>query len=98
MTNYRVIHVFVPLQSTSNASAFAVSRGMEQLGGSLSCSTSRDHVFYHMDVLRDSVSDGFTNLAAVATSTEFRPWELVDNVRRSELDLSMLNEMPEARE
>ncbi|XP_041473467.1 cytochrome b-c1 complex subunit 2, mitochondrial-like [Lytechinus variegatus] len=78
--------------TTSGASALSITRGLEEVGGSLETSTSREHVTYSIRCLRDQLDTGMFYLKNVSTGQEFRPWEVKDNSQRLLFDLSCYND------
>jgi ubiquinol-cytochrome c reductase core subunit 2 len=80
--------------STSNYTAFRVSREIEQLGGHLSSTVTRDHFMYTADCMRDDIGIVMEALASVALSPAFHPWEVNAQTARVELDLKMAAESP----
>ncbi|XP_789891.4 cytochrome b-c1 complex subunit 2, mitochondrial [Strongylocentrotus purpuratus] len=74
--------------TTSGASALSITRGLEEVGGSLETSTTREHVTYSVQCLRDNLDTGMFYLKNVSTGQEFRPWEVKDNNERLLFDLA----------
>lgn len=83
--------------STENQTNFGVVRNIQQIGGSLSCSTSREHMIYSVDCLRNGLDTGIDFLREVATSPAFKPWEVAGLGERLGLDLAQLAAQPQVR-
>jgi ubiquinol-cytochrome c reductase core subunit 2 len=83
--------------STQNQTNFGIVRNIQQIGGNLSCSTTREHMVYSVDCLRNSLDTGLEYLQEVATSPAFKPWELSTLSERLDLDLAQLSTQPQAR-
>lgn len=74
---------------TEGASSFAITRTIQQAGGTLVAESGREHVLYSINVIRDNLSDSLEVLGNVATKPSFKPWELGDNVHRIKTDLAL---------
>ena len=74
-----------------------ITRSLQQLGASLNCSTTRDHMFYQVEATRDNLEAAFEQLSSVVSSPMYKTWEVSDNSKVTTLDLGMLEQMPEAR-
>lgn len=75
--------------ATSNTTAFAITRSVQQIGGSLEAEGGRDHILYSLEVIRDNLDSGLELLGEVATRPSFKPWELQDNMSRVKVELAM---------
>lgn len=62
--------------SSKSATSFAITRNIQQIGGNLTCSTSREHMIYMLECKRDNLDVGVEFLGHVATSPAFKPWEV----------------------
>jgi ubiquinol-cytochrome c reductase core subunit 2 len=78
--------------STKKASSFAITRNMQQTGGSLSVSSDREIISYNVEVSRDNLDTGLKYLEAAATEQVFKPWELVDNLYRVQNDIARVSQ------
>lgn len=81
--------------STKNATDFAIIRNIQQVGGSLVCSTDRECISYTLTGTYDAVKHGSEFLHEIVTSQVFKPWELKDSLPRMKLELASLS--PEVR-
>ncbi|KAG9330112.1 hypothetical protein JZ751_027269 [Albula glossodonta] len=81
--------------TTKGASAFKICRGVEAVGGSLGVTSSREHMMYTADCLRDDVDTVMEYLINVTTAPEFRPWEVADLTSRVKIDKAMANQIPQ---
>lgn len=80
--------------SAEKATGFSITRNVQQIGGSLSCTSTREHMFYTLDCLRSELDTGVEFLAYAASAPAFRPWELSDAASRMNLDLDLLAQNP----
>ncbi|XP_071504867.1 cytochrome b-c1 complex subunit 2, mitochondrial-like isoform X1 [Diadema antillarum] len=78
--------------TTSGATTFSITRGLEEVGASLETSTTREHITYSVQCLRDHLDTGVFYLRNVSTGQEFRPWEIADNKGRLLFDLACFND------
>ncbi|KAF2896158.1 hypothetical protein ILUMI_10021 [Ignelater luminosus] len=74
--------------STHNASQFAITRNIQEVGSSLTCSTDREVVAYTLEGTRPVLEKTLPFLTEVATRQCFKPWEVSDNVPRLRLELA----------
>lgn len=63
-----------------------------------SCTSSREHLLYTLEVPKDNLRSALPHLAGMAFSQSFRPWEISDVLPRMEYELLCLGELPEQRE
>jgi len=80
--------------TTKNASVFGITRNVEQLGGSLRCTSTREHISYSLECVRSEIELGIKFLSSVSTRQVFKPWELKDYQYRTTLDLAGLQQCP----
>ncbi|XP_049541416.1 cytochrome b-c1 complex subunit 2, mitochondrial [Anopheles darlingi] len=64
--------------STKTATAFGITRNIQQAGGSLTTAADRQTVSYTVAVTKDQLEVGLKYLEATATGQVFKPWELAD--------------------
>lgn len=83
--------------STQHKTNFGITRTIQQIGGSLTCNTTREHMIYNVDCLRNSVDTALEVLAEVATAPAFKPWEVSDASPRLSLDLACLEQQPQVQ-
>jgi ubiquinol-cytochrome c reductase core subunit 2 len=83
--------------STQRSTAFMLAKQMQQIGGNLTCTTTREHVAYSVNCLRSDLSQSVALLGQAATSPVFKPWELESVSRRLKLDLELYQHSPEAQ-
>ncbi|XP_051573645.1 cytochrome b-c1 complex subunit 2, mitochondrial-like [Myxocyprinus asiaticus] len=81
--------------TTKGASAFKICRGLEAVGGSLSVTSSREHMVYSVDCLRDDFDSVIEYLISVTTAPDFRPWELSDISPRVKIDKAVADQSPQ---
>ncbi|KAK7506563.1 hypothetical protein BaRGS_00002038 [Batillaria attramentaria] len=82
--------------STQGATAFGITRNLEQIGANFTCSSSREYMFYTVNCLRDNLEVASNVLQQVTTAPTFKPWELADIQERLKLDLAVLKSQPNA--
>jgi len=83
--------------TTKDATVFGITRNIEQLGASLTCVTTREHIIYSLQCLRSELDIGLKYLASSSNRQEFRPWELKDYQYRIGLDLAQLKQSPQVQ-
>lgn len=81
--------------TTKGASAFKICRSLEALGASLSVTSSREHMVYSLDFLRDDFEGVIEYLVDVTTAPDFRPWELADLTPRVKIDKALADQSPQ---
>lgn len=64
--------------STKTATAFGITRNIQQAGGSLTTTADREVVAYSVAVTKDQLETGLKYLEATATGQVFKPWELAE--------------------
>jgi len=74
--------------STRNASQFAITRNIQQVGANLTCATDRETISYTLEGTRPAIEKTLPFLTEVATQQCFRPWEVSDNIPRMRLELA----------
>lgn len=84
-------------QSSKKATAFSIAKNIQQIGGSLSCSTSRELVMYSVSCLRNNLATGVEHLNNVATGQDFRPWEVHDAAKVQKQDVEIYSDSLEAQ-
>ncbi|KAK2179333.1 hypothetical protein NP493_498g02020 [Ridgeia piscesae] len=83
--------------SSTQATAFGISRNIQQIGGSLQCTSTREHMIYSVECLRNNLETGVEQLSYVTTSPAFKPWEVKEISAKQQLDLAILQQQPEVR-
>lgn len=81
--------------TTKGASAFKICRGLEAVGASLSVTSSREHMIYSLDCLRDDFDTVIEYLVNVTSAPDFRPWELSDLSPRIKIDRAVAEQSPQ---
>lgn len=76
---------------TKNKTSFGITRTIQQVGGSLTSESGREHMLYGLDIIRDNIDTGLEVLSEVSTSPAFKPWELGDNLYRVKDELASLD-------
>lgn len=66
--------------STERSSAFAITRHIQQVGGSLTTWGDRELVGYTVETTTDNVETGLRYLQDLLQPT-FKPWEVKDNAK-----------------
>jgi len=84
--------------STKNATGFAIARNLQQVGGSLSCTTDRELIAYNVEITRDQLELALRYLEAAVTQQVFKPWELADNKNRLVEDVKRIPDCVKAIE
>lgn len=74
--------------STKNASQFAITRNIQQVGASLTATSDRETISYTLEGTRNAIEKALPFLTEVATQQEFRAWELPDISNRLLLDIA----------
>uniref|UniRef100_A0A182SJ70 Peptidase M16 N-terminal domain-containing protein n=1 Tax=Anopheles maculatus TaxID=74869 RepID=A0A182SJ70_9DIPT len=64
--------------STKTATAFGITRNIQQAGGTLTTLADRELVSYSVAVTKDQLEVGLKYLEATATGQVFKPWELAE--------------------
>jgi len=67
--------------TTKNSSGFAITRNIQQIGGSLTTTTNREVVAYTVEATANHIETGLRYLQDVINPA-FKPWELQDSVAR----------------
>ncbi|XP_037938366.1 cytochrome b-c1 complex subunit 2, mitochondrial [Teleopsis dalmanni] len=66
---------------TKNSTGFAITRNIQQVGGSLTATSDREIVSYTVETTSDQIEVGLRYLQDVIEPT-FKPWELSDSIGR----------------
>lgn len=82
---------------SEKSTAFAIARNLQQLGATLSCTTTREHMIYSMECLRQDVDLCAELLGQVALAPSFKVWELSDIERLQRVDVALFNQRPHNR-
>ncbi|GLV42288.1 Lysophosphatidylcholine acyltransferase [Carabus blaptoides fortunei] len=77
--------------STKNSSQFAITRNIQQVGASLTCTTDRETIAYTLEGTYDAVDRSSEFLSDIAGQQVFKPWELSDSLPRLKLELASLS-------
>lgn len=83
--------------STQKATRFMVAKQLQQMGANLTCSTTREHVSYTVECLRDDLAPAGSLLNSVATGPLFKTWEVESLSHRIRLDLELYKNCPETQ-
>ncbi|KAI7803559.1 cytochrome b-c1 complex subunit 2, mitochondrial [Triplophysa rosa] len=81
--------------TTKGASSFKICQGLEAVGAGLSVTSSREHMVYSLDFLRDDFDTVIEYLVNVTTAPDFRPWELSDISPRIKIDKAVADQSPQ---
>uniref|UniRef100_A0A1B0EZ38 Uncharacterized protein n=1 Tax=Phlebotomus papatasi TaxID=29031 RepID=A0A1B0EZ38_PHLPP len=77
--------------TTKGSTTFAITRNIQQIGGSLSVASDRELVAYTLEVTPNHLDVGLKFLQDVATGQVFKPWELEELVPRMREDLARIS-------
>lgn len=80
--------------STADSTTIGITRNIQQIGGSITATSTREHFIYNLECTRNNVENGIGFLNQVATKPVFKPWEVHDYNPRLHWDLRLLNEQP----
>jgi len=83
--------------STSGSTAFKITRSIEQAGGELSCSATREYMFYQVNSARGNLDLVGQTLKQLTTEPTFKPWELSDIQGRLGLEVETMKSQPNMR-
>jgi ubiquinol-cytochrome c reductase core subunit 2 len=83
-------------QSAQKVTAFGIAKNLQQIGSSLTCTTSREQTIYSVQCLRSHFATGLQYLDQVASTPAFKPWELTDAQSRLKLDLELYSKSLDA--
>lgn len=83
--------------STQNSTNFGVVRNVQQIGGYLGCSSSREYMMYHLSCLRNGLDTGLECLQEVSGGPACKPWEVPDLDGPLRLELANLATQPQVR-
>jgi ubiquinol-cytochrome c reductase core subunit 2 len=83
--------------TTQGASAFGLVKNIQQMGATLTCSTTREYMVYNLECTRDKVDQAVEYLADVTCKPVYFPWEIADSTPQFLLDLGLLAENPMAQ-
>jgi ubiquinol-cytochrome c reductase core subunit 2 len=81
--------------STAKATNFSIVRNIQQVGGTLECTSSREHLIYSVESTRNSVEVAAEYLAAASGGPLFLDWELEDNFPRVKSEALRLSGNPD---
>ncbi|XP_064626076.1 cytochrome b-c1 complex subunit 2, mitochondrial-like [Lineus longissimus] len=97
-SNLGITHCLRNASSLSNnkCTGFGLTRSINQIGGSLDCTTTREHMIYTTECSRDHVDTAAEYLSYVSCNVGLKPWELKDMQPRLNVDLAVLAEQPES--
>ena len=83
--------------STKTSTTFGITRNTDYLGASLTCSSTREDLFYVVEAKRDNIGLPVAFLSDTVTRHAFKPWELMDNTYRMKIDVKRMKQDPEVR-
>lgn len=84
--------------STKNATGFAITRNLQQIGGRLIATSDRELVSFTIETTADKLETGLKYLEHVATAPAFKPWEISDSVPRLKVELDCIPDQVKAVE
>lgn len=79
---------------SEKSTAFAIARNLQQLGATVSCTTTREHMIYMMECLRPDVELCAELLSQVALTPSFKRWDLSDIERLQRVDTALFHQLP----
>jgi len=74
--------------ATKNNSAFGITRNLQQLGASMTCTQGREHTLYTVQTTRDNTDVAVEYLTDVVSNQAFKPWELSRSAPQLKLELA----------
>ncbi|KAK1129669.1 hypothetical protein K0M31_019383 [Melipona bicolor] len=77
---------------TSVASAFAITRNIQQRGGNLITTLDRESIAYTLQITRNNLEDALQYLECAATKQVFKPWEVQDQLPRLKYELGSVSD------
>ncbi|XP_043516910.1 cytochrome b-c1 complex subunit 2, mitochondrial [Frieseomelitta varia] len=78
--------------STSVASAFAITRNIQQRGGNLITTLDRESIAYTLQITRNNLEESLQYLECAVTKQVFKPWEVQDQLPRLKYELASLSD------
>jgi len=82
---------------TQNKFKVGISRAVQQIGASLICSTTREHMIYSTEVIRSEIDTAYEILSEVAQYPAFKPHEMEGFKDRLLLEMAYLTQKPEVK-
>lgn len=82
---------------SQKSTAFGIARNLQQLGATFTCTTTKEHMIYSMECLRQDIELCTELLSQVALTPSFKQWELEDVERALLVDVNKMNLPPHAR-
>ncbi|XP_076292558.1 ubiquinol-cytochrome c reductase core protein 2 [Lasioglossum baleicum] len=76
--------------TTVNATGFAITRNLQQMGGNIIATVDRESIAYTLQITRNNLSDALQLLEYVATKQLFKPWEVSDQTPRLQYEKASL--------
>jgi len=83
--------------SSKKNSIFGMTRSLQQLGASMSCTSSRECMAYSLECSREYAAEAFPFFGSAATEPDFRRWEVDACLEKVHIELAALENMPDAR-
>lgn len=80
--------------SSTHKTSFAITRHVEEFGGKLWVTSSRENIIYTIQCIRDDVDLAIELLSEVASQHAFKPWEVSDAAPRMEVDRAIHEQDP----
>jgi len=77
--------------ATKNATSFGIIRNIQQSGGQLNVTATREYMLYSLSCPRNLLSDTFIYFNEVVTSPAFKPWEVKNIPSRLALDVASID-------
>lgn len=83
--------------STKKSTTFGITRNIDHLAGSLTASATREDLIYTVDATRDQISMPLSFLADTVSRPLFKPWELMDDSFRMNIDRQRMKSAADVR-
>lgn len=82
--------------SSAHRTAFAITRHIEEFGGKLWVTSTREHMMYTLQCNRDEFDLAIELLSEVASQHVFKPWEVSDATPRMTVDRAIHEQNPDS--
>ncbi|XP_050390853.2 cytochrome b-c1 complex subunit 2, mitochondrial isoform X2 [Patella vulgata] len=83
--------------TNANSTSFGIARSIQQEGAQLTCTTSREYIYYTVDCIRDNVDSTIKFLRDITTAPAFKKWEVAKLGEKLEIDLAAFYQQHAAR-
>lgn len=76
--------------TTTSSSTFAILRNLGHLGANFTVNSDRETITYTIEAHKDNLVEGLKYFIDSVSLQSFKPWELADNQKRVEYELSLI--------